>query len=341
MIILAPIGWLYGRIMQLRNALYDRGILQACDLGAKTISIGNITLGGTGKTPLVAYIAKLLTENGEKVCVLTRGYGRRNENESVLVSDSDSVLVDAETGGDEPVELAKKLLGKAIVVADADRVSAGRWAKDKFGITAFVLDDAFQHRRAKRGLDIVCVDATDPFGNGKVLPAGKLRESIHGLKRADVIVITRSDQAENIDKLEVRLRKIKSGAPVFKSSTSITKLVPLDVFHAKTQVPRSDRVSDGFAFAGIANPKLFFNDLNDHGLRLRGECEFPDHFKYSQIDIDEIEAQARSKNAACVITTVKDSVKLKHLEFSLPCYVAEIETVIDDPAGFRVFVLSA
>src|SRR5687768_10821999 len=113
MIILAPIGWLYGRVMQVRNALYDRGIFRSFDLGAKTISVGNITTGGTGKTPLVAYVAKLLAENGEKVCILTRGYGRKDENERVLVSDGAKVLVDAQTGGDEPVELAIKLIGKA------------------------------------------------------------------------------------------------------------------------------------------------------------------------------------------------------------------------------------
>ena len=139
-------GKLYGRVADLRNSMYDRGTLKSYDLGARTISIGNITMGGTGKTPLVAYVAELLADNGEKVCVLTRGYGRRNENERVLVSDGNAALVDAETGGDEPVELAQKLLGKAVVVADADRVATARWANEEFEITSFVLDDGFQHR---------------------------------------------------------------------------------------------------------------------------------------------------------------------------------------------------
>jgi tetraacyldisaccharide 4'-kinase len=123
------IGKLYGLVIALRNALYDRGMFRSYSLGARTISIGNITTGGTGKTPLVAYVADVLAEAGEKVCILTRGYGRSNPRERVLVSDGTNVLVDARTGGDEPVELARKLIGKAIVVADADRVSAAAWAK--------------------------------------------------------------------------------------------------------------------------------------------------------------------------------------------------------------------
>src|SRR5688572_10943435 len=118
---------LYGLIMDLRNLLYDRGIFGSYSLGARTISIGNLTTGGTGKTPLIAFLAEILAEKGEKVCILMRGYGRKNSNERILVSNGEKVLADAVTGGDEPVELANKLLGKAVVVADADRDGASRW----------------------------------------------------------------------------------------------------------------------------------------------------------------------------------------------------------------------
>src|SRR5688500_11489316 len=121
------IGKLYGLIADIRNTFYDWGIFRSYSLGARTISIGNITTGGTGKTPLVAYVANMLAESGEKVCILTRGYGRESSGR-VLVSDGENVLVDARTGGDEPVELARKLIGKAIVIADADRVAAAAWA---------------------------------------------------------------------------------------------------------------------------------------------------------------------------------------------------------------------
>src|SRR5688572_13091897 len=169
------LGKIYGSIADLRNRLYDRDLFKSHSLGARTISIGNITTGGTGKTPLVGYVAEILADAGEKVCILTRGYGRTGSGR-VLVSDGTEVLADAATGGDEPVELARRLSGKAIVISDADRVSAATWAKEEYGVTAFVLDDGFQHRRVKRDLDIVCLDATDPDGGGLVLPAGKLRE---------------------------------------------------------------------------------------------------------------------------------------------------------------------
>lgn len=178
--LLLPVGWLYGKIANIRNTLYDRGTFRSYDLGAKTISIGNITAGGTGKTPLVIHVSDILADAGEKVCILTRGYGRASSGR-VLVSDGEQVLVDARTGGDEPVEIARRLIGKAIVVSDADRISAATWAKEEFGITAFVLDDGFQHRHAKRDLDIVCIDATNPFGNGRILPAGRLREPLENL----------------------------------------------------------------------------------------------------------------------------------------------------------------
>ena len=184
---LSLLAAIYGKITDLRNRLYDRGVLDTFDLGAATCSIGNVTTGGTGKTPMVAYVAELLASRGETVCILTRGYGRMDPRERVLVSDGKDILADAATAGDEPIELARKLLGKAIIIADADRVSAAEWAKRKFGVTAFILDDAFQHRRAVRDVDIVCVDATNPFGGGKMLPAGRLRESVNGLDRADII----------------------------------------------------------------------------------------------------------------------------------------------------------
>jgi tetraacyldisaccharide 4'-kinase len=249
--------------------------------------------------------------------------------------------VDAQTGGDEPVELAKKLLGKAIVVADADRVAAAHWAKANYGITAFVLDDAFQHRRAKRNLDVVCIDATDPFGNGKILPSGKLREALAGVSRAEAIVITRSDQSENIDKIEDCLRKANNVVPVFKSSTSMARFVALDEFHAKTQSTQSDQAMDGFAFAGIANPKVFFVSLKNAGVELKGSRSFADHHRYTQKDLTAVEEQARTIDAQVLITTAKDAVKLEGFEFSMPCYVAEIETVIDEPGRFRDLVLSA
>lgn len=329
---LAPFGKLYGCIMDLRNLLYDRGTLRCYDLGARTISVGNLTTGGTGKTPLVALITKRLISEGETVCILTRGYGRKDPNTRVLVSDGTNVLADAETGGDEPVELAHKLDGKAIIVADANRVAAANWAREKFDITSFILDDGFQHRRARRNLDIVCIDATNPCGNGRILPAGSLRESFKSLDRADAIVITRTEQVESTAELEKRLRARNQNAAIFKAATRITGLQLITDFPGGS--PVKDSAEDMLAFTGIGNPDNFFKSLAAAGSKIVATESFPDHHRYTQSDVVRLENRAKEVNASAIVTTAKDAVKLADLQFRLPCYVAIAETIIDDAESF-------
>ncbi|HKP70887.1 MAG TPA: tetraacyldisaccharide 4'-kinase [Pyrinomonadaceae bacterium] len=316
---LRPLGWLYGRITNLRNSLYDRGVFKSHSLGARTISVGNITTGGTGKTPLVAYVAELLAANGERVCILTRGYGRKSTGR-VLVSDGETVLVDAIEGGDEPVELGRRLIGKATVVADADRVSAAKWAKAKFDVTTFVLDDGFQHRRAERDLDIVCIDATKPFGF--------LREPLHNLSRADAIVLTRADLIDTHHLLE-QIRTQSPDAPAFQAEYRLRSLASINP------------IADAFAFCGIGNPKAFLIMLEREGLNSKNSVAFRDHHDYTQDDIDRVESKARESGCRALITTQKDFVKVEDLKFSLPCMVAKIDVVISDPDAFRDLVLSA
>jgi len=272
------LAWIYGRGIALRNYLYDRGIFEVHDLGARAISVGNITVGGTGKTPLVAHVARELAARGETVCILTRGYGREDEQSRVLVSDGKTVLVDAAVGGDEPVELATKLLGKAIVIADADRVGAAEWAKRKFGVTAFVLDDGFQHRKVKRDIDIVCVDATNPFGGNRLLPPGRLREPVENLSRADVVVVTRVEQAENIPELRSRIADIACGASVLVCRTRLAELRALspELTQQKGSIERR-----AFAFCGLGNPQNFFNLLLQNAVAIVGTEAFRDHQHYS------------------------------------------------------------
>lgn len=333
---------MYGRIVDARNALYERGIWRSHSLEAKTISIGNITAGGTGKTPLVAYVAMILAEAGEKVCILTRGYGRANPRQRVLVSDGENVLTDARTGGDEPVELARRLIGKAVVVADADRVSAGKWAKGKFGITAFVLDDGFQHRKVKRDLDIVCVDATNPFGNGQILPAGILRERVANLRRADAVVLTRADLIDNIEDLKSQISNLAPDSRVFVSENRIAGKIELSEFLGQTE-PKNTNAGipkKVLAFCGIGNPENFYQLLGNNGFELAGSKNYPDHFNYRQLDITELEKRARIVDVETLLTTAKDAVKLKDMKFEIPCYVVEIETVLSDAAAFRNMIIS-
>jgi tetraacyldisaccharide 4'-kinase len=340
---LSLLSSIYGKVADIRNALYDKGVFDSYDLGGRVISIGNITAGGTGKTPLVAYVASILAERGEMVCILSRGYGRKDPKNRVLVSDGENILATADESGDEPFELANKLLGKAIVIADADRVAAAEWAKRKFGVTIFVLDDGFQHRKAKRDVDIVCIDATNPFGGGKMLPAGRLREPPHNLSRADVVVITRGDLVDNIADLKFQISNLAPDAEVFFAKNKIVRLVGLEEFNAATQRTQSEEKEErdgrnvnrsigsrpAFAFCGLGNPQNFVDLLEQNDIAVNGSIAFRDHHIYSQKDIERIESEAKIAGADILLTTAKDAVKLSHFKFQIPCFVVEIEMNVD------------
>jgi len=361
------ISWLYGKITDFRNQLYESGRFRSFSLGAKTVSVGNLTVGGTGKTPLVAFIAEIFAERGEKVCILTRGYGRENPKKRVLVSDGETILADVKQAGDEPFELAAKLSGKAIVIADANRISAARWARENFSVTAFILDDAFQHRKAKRDLDIVLLDATNPFGNYKILPAGVLRESLKNLKRADLIVISRANLTGNSEDLKMKIREYNSDCPIFVSENKISNLIEIGEFNAKTQrredakektesptnadenefvIDKEDfrlwtldfRLKKVLAFCALGNPNNFFEQLRRENFNLISTEIFPDHHFYTQKDIEKLEKKSRENGAEILLTTAKDGVKLKDLQFDMSCLVVETELSFNDEKSFREII---
>ena len=332
-IVLPPLSLLYGAVTRTRLSLYRRGTFQTTKLDRPVISVGNITTGGTGKTPLVEYVAKSIASRGKRVCILTRGYGRKDPHLQVIVSDGYDVLASPSEAGDEPYLLATKLTGKAAVISSADRIAAGQEAIKDFGTEVFVLDDGFQHLRLARDLNIVCIDATNPWGGGRLLPYGRLRESLDGMSRADCVVLTRCDQVESVEGLREEVRGLIGGKPVFESRMRPVRVVSLKNGPDTILVP--GRVG---AFCAVGNPSSFFESLRGLGYELGLERAFADHHVYSQSEIEELNQLAKQTAATALITTAKDAVKLKGVTFELPCYVLEIEIAIDDAEQFTALV---
>lgn len=338
---LLPFSGLYAGAVATRLALYKAGVLRTHDLGVPVISVGNITAGGTGKTPLVDRIARHLASQGRHVCILTRGYGRTNPSHRVVVSDGRTILADPEQTGDEPLMLAEKLVSTAVVISDHDRVSAARWAIENLQSNVFVLDDGFQQLRVARDLNIVTIDATNPWSNRRLLPAGLLREPRSGLARADCFVITRVDEGQSIDALRREIVHFSKDRPVFLSQTKISALRPrtsIDEDSANSTPPVNEPVA---AFCAIGNPESFFSLLRRDGRTLSYTRAFRDHHHYVQSDIDSVASEARANGARALLTTAKDEVKLRALDFDLPCYVVDIEVRIDDDKAFNHLISQA
>lgn len=338
--ILLPLSAVYGGITKARLAAYRRGWFSASKLAAPVISVGNLTTGGTGKTPLVEWVCRAIAEElrkteevtaGGRICVLTRGYGRENPNAQVVVSDGTQVLADERTAGDEPLLLAQNLLGIAAVVANADRVAAGKWAIENLQTKVFVLDDGFQHLRLARDLDIVTIDATNPWGGGSLLPYGRLRETRAGLSRADCVVITRADQIEDLTSLKETIAKQLGPAPIFSSRMVTHHVRRLDGENIEPDSLGSQPV---VAFCGVGNPESFFRHLRHDGWTTVFTRAFADHHSYVQSELDALIAEARGHGAAALVTTAKDAIKLSGFQLKLPCFVVEIRISIDDEKRF-------
>jgi tetraacyldisaccharide 4'-kinase len=335
---LLPLRLLYGAAMRARLALYQKGVLASFDLGVPVISVGNITTGGTGKTPVVAWLAEALAQDHLRVCILTRGYGRREADRRVLVSDGVSVLADASTGGDEPRLLAEMLTGAAAVVSDRDRVAAARWARENLGSEVFVLDDGFQHLRVRRELDIVTIDATNPWGGGHLLPQGRLREPPASLKRADIIIITRAEQTTDSNSLKREVEQL-SGRKAFIARTRTGAVRPLNYQqHGASSPPSAYRVA---AFCALGNPQAFFKHLGRSGFDLTHTQAFTDHHSYTQSDVERVVREAKASGAEALLTTAKDGVKLRSLRFDLPCFVVEIEFAFEEEVTLRKLLRQA
>ena len=283
-----PLSGLYRLAVQTRNRLYDAGLLKTHRISLPVISVGNITTGGTGKTPLVAWLAKYIST--KKTCaILTRGYKAAR----------DSV--------DEPALLAQSA-GNTPVVINPNRV-AGAADAIRNGAEVLVLDDAFQHRRLARDLDVVTIDATCPFGYDKVLPAGLLREPLGSLKRADAVIITRADQVEQND-LEKIKKTIKGINPSMEIATAFHKPICIRDSHSTESTPVQLKDKKVLTFCGIGNPDAFSTTIKSLGAVITGSMIFDDHYHYTKSDIERIAVNAGASNANLVITTEKDFSKI-------------------------------
>jgi tetraacyldisaccharide 4'-kinase len=315
-----------------RHAAYSLGLARRAKVNARVISIGNITAGGTGKTPATIYFGRRLSESGARVVVLSRGYGRLSRmDRPLVVSDGAKALVSPREAGDEPLLMAKKLSGVPVVVC-ADRIKGAEFAIERFRADSILLDDGFQHIALMRDEDVVVIDCANPFGYGHLLPRGLLREPLAALKRATRFLLTHADEYEHAE-TESRLRKINPDAEILKSRHRPVKLISL--MDGNGRDCASIRGKKALAFSGIGNPKSFEDTLRRLGAEIVRNIRFADHHWYDNADIETIRQSARQSHADCIITTEKDGVRLPAID-TLPenFHLLEIELeLLNRPSG--------
>ncbi len=330
---LKGLSWLFAVLVQLRLLLHKHRILRASTLGCQVISVGNVTVGGTGKTPIVETFARSLQQKGRKVAVLSRGYKsrktpllqkllHRRERLPRVVSDGERLLLNSDLAGDEPYMLASNL-PEVVVLVDKDRVKSGKYAIRTFGCDTLVLDDGFQYLKLQHRLDIVLVDYTNPFGYNRVLPHGLLREPMRNLKRAGFIFITKCPP-EGAPELKQKLRELNPTAEISECRHS-TKY--LENLYTRERVElrflAGRRVA---AVSGIAVPDSFENGLTGLGAQIVHSAQYADHHRYTQQEIIETINRAVEAGAEMIITTEKDAVRFPLIDrCDLPVLFLRVE----------------
>ena len=340
----------YRMAVQFRHWLYDKRVIRNQALGCLVVSIGNLSCGGTGKTPVVEVFARSLSQKGRKVAILSRGYRRKKrtfweklvhafnsgemEFPPQVVSDGNDLLMDSEHAGDEPYMLASNLPDVAVVV-DKNRVKSGIHAIDEFETDVIILDDGFQYLKLKPHINIVLVDSTDPFGNGHVLPRGILREPIKNIRRADYIFLTKSDGTHKNTHLKRFLRRHTRRAEIIECCHKPQHLVKLfsNREEQKLSFLNGKKVA---ALSAIARPESFENFLEQLGAELVAKDHFADHHRYTQQEIIDFVNTAKASGAEMVVTTEKDAVRIPHIDrCDVPIYYLRIQ--IDILSGKESF----
>jgi len=330
---------LYEIGVRLRIALYETNYLKSRRLGAPVVSVGNLTVGGTGKTPLVSFLARYLRDEGHHVAVLSRGY-KRSGRGRVEVSNAETVLCGPREAGDEPYLLAKACEGVRVVV-DEDRYAAGNWLEGQAPVSVFILDDGFQHLGLARDLNLILIDATEPFDDDEMVPFGRLREPLTSLRRADAVIITRADQP--FDQAAVKAviaNYCRPDTPIFYAYHDLTWLRLLS--GGKLVAPTTFTRRPVAAVSGIARPDRFIADLRHFGMTIALRRDFVDHHRYTREEFAEVVSQAREAGAEAIIVTEKDAVNLPAEVASaseLPVYAAQIEFRCEEEIALKGLVL--
>lgn len=332
--ILLFLSLFYRLVAGLRNQLYNKRVISSSHFRCPVISVGNITVGGTGKTPCVIMLAKMLQAEGFCPAVISRGYGGRNAGGINVVSDGDKIMLDAKAAGDEPVLMAQSLPGVPVITG-VRRKKTGEFAIERFGANVIICDDAFQHRQIARTIDLVLLDYKKPFGNGCLLPAGPLRESVKGLSRANCLMLTRAEEGRKVSE-EVAKIISSTNTPLFYS---VHEPQGIAQANGKAKVSMDNlKGKKVCAFCGIANPDSFKNILQGSQANILSFNPFPDHYSYTRYDLEELKKQFISARADYLITTEKDATRLHNYpEFLDIVWKLRITMKIKPPAAEPLF----
>jgi tetraacyldisaccharide 4'-kinase len=342
---LQVLSWIFSAVVQTRVWLYQKRILHDQPLGCLVVVVGNLTVGGTGKTPVVETFARALHERGRKVAILSRGYKsksappwqklwhsltHKDEPPPRIVSDGVNVLLNSEEAGDEPYMLARNLPG-VIVLVDKNRVKSGAFAIKKFGCDTLVLDDGFQYLPLKGRLNLLLVDKTNPFGNGHLLPRGVLREPIKHLKRASYVFLTKSNGQRDAE-LEALIKQHNPEADIIECAHRPRYLQRFGAAAGAADARSPLSFLKGrrvMAFSGIATPESFEKFLRDLGAVIVARERFLDHYRYADEDFEALFKTAREQGAECLVTTEKDAVRIPDgYVCALPLYYLRLEIEI-------------
>ena len=324
--LLAPATAGYGLAVMGREAVWSSGLMRRLRLPQAVVSVGNLTVGGTGKTPLVEWVARRFSERGRRVAIVSRGHGGRPVGATEVVSDGRALLVGADRAGDEPVLLARRLPGVPVIVG-RDRAAAALTAVGRFGSEILLLDDGFQQRRLHTDVNVVCLDARCPWGGG-LLPAGTRREPRRGLARAHLLVLTRADQVSDLAPTAAGTRRVVA-APMVSAWLEAEGLLDVGTDRRYGLDALAGRAV--LAFAGIAEPEGLRRLLERGGADVRGLVAWPDHHVYAPGDLRGLEGRARAVGADLLVTTEKDAVRLPGV-LGLPLWALSVRVRLGEGA---------